>query len=50
LIPLSAAILAGIVVALISHKMISGITGDVFGAVEEISELFAMAAVLYWCS
>ena len=50
LIPLSAAILAGIVVVWISHKMISGITGDVFGAIEEISELFAMAAVLYWCS
>lgn len=50
LIPLSAAVLSGIVVAWISRKMISGITGDVFGAIEEISELFAMAAVLYLCS
>jgi len=47
LILLSVAVLTGIVVVWISHKMISGITGDVFGAIEEIAEIIAMTAALF---
>ncbi len=41
-----AASFSGVFITWISHKLISGITGDVFGAIEEIAEIVAMATAL----
>ncbi len=46
LIILFAAVIAGIFIVWLSHKMISGTTGDVFGAIEETAELAAMSVAL----